>query len=72
MYPDSVVFFVNDRRTFSYPRLTEGPKEQFPFDRPYYLLIDMQLGGSWVGAIDPKQVPVEMEVEWVRYYQAKP
>lgn len=72
MYPDSVVFFVNDRRTFSYPRLTEGPKEQFPFDRPYYLLIDMQLGGSWVGPIDPRQVPVTMEVEWVRYYRAKP
>ena len=72
MYPDSVVFFVNDRRTFSYPRLTEGPKEQFPFDRPYYRLIDMRLGGSWAGAIAPKQVPVDREVKWVLYSQPNP
>lgn len=71
MYPDSLVFFVNDRRTFMYPRLENGPEEQFPFDRPYYLLVDMQLGGSWVGAIDPQDVPVEMEVDWVRYYQKR-
>ena len=71
MYPDSLVFFVNDRRTFMYPRLENGPEEQFPFDRPYYLLVDMQLGGSWVGAIDPQDVPVEMEVDWVRYYQER-
>ena len=27
----------------------------------------MQLGGSWVGAVDPKDLPVEMEVDWVRF-----
>lgn len=71
MYPDSVVFFINGRRTFMYPRTADGPEEQFPFDRPYYLLVDMQLGGRWVGAIDPQDVPVEMEVDWVRYYRER-
>ena len=36
---------------------------------PYYLLIDMQLGGSWVGGVDPKDLPVEMLVDWVRSYE---
>ena len=31
----------------------------------------MQLGGSWVGTVDPADLPVEMEVDWVRYYQWK-
>lgn len=72
MYPDSVVFFINDVRTLTYPRIETDAEGQFPFDKPYYLLIDMQLGGNWVGEIDPADVPVEMEVDWVRYYAPKP
>lgn len=69
MYPDSIVFFINDYRTFAYPKIETDKEGQFPFDRPYYLLIDMQLGGSWVGAVDTLDLPVEMCVDWVRYYK---
>lgn len=70
MYPDSLVFFVNDTHTFSYPRIETDKEGQFPFnDSQFYLLLDMQLGGSWVGAVDPKDLPVEMEIDWVRFYQ---
>ena len=31
----------------------------------------MQLGGSWVGAVGPEDLPVEMEVDWVHFYQRK-
>lgn len=72
MYPDSLSFYVNDVHTFTYPRIQTDKEGQFPFDQPFYLLIDMQLGGSWVGAVDPKDLPVEMEVDWVRFYQRKP
>ena len=44
---------------------------KFPFDIPQYLLIDMQLGGTWVGPVDSTDLPVEMEVDWVRHYQWK-
>ena len=44
---------------------------QYPFNQPFYLLIDMQLGGSWVGAVGPEDLPVEMEVDWVHFYQRK-
>lgn len=70
MYPDSLVFFINDTRTFSYPRIETDKEGQFPFnDSPFYLLLDMQLGGSWVGAVDPEDLPVEMEIDCVRFYQ---
>ena len=29
----------------------------------------MQLGGSWVGGVDPQDLPVEMEIDWVRFYR---
>lgn len=70
LHPDSLVFFINNRKTFSYPRIQTEKEGQFPFDKhKYYLLLDMQLGGSWVGAVEPKDLPVEMEIDWVRYYK---
>ncbi|MDR1881021.1 MAG: glycoside hydrolase family 16 protein [Tannerellaceae bacterium] len=70
IYPDSLSFYINDYHTFTYPRIeTAEEDKQYPFGLPFYLLIDMQLGGSWVGAVDPDDLPVEMWIDWVRYYQ---
>ena len=71
MYPDSLVFFINENRTFCYPRIETDKEGQFPFDQPFYLLIDQQLGGKWVGPVVMEDLPVEMEVDWVRFYQKK-
>ena len=69
-YPDKLVFFVNGKETFTYPRLPAEEKNgQWPFDKPFYILVDMQLGGSWVGNVDMEQLPVEMHVDWVRVYR---
>ncbi|GAB3420651.1 glycoside hydrolase family 16 protein [Niabella aquatica] len=71
-YRDSLVFYVNDKRTFAYPRIETDKKDQFPFaDVKHYLLLDMQLGGSWVGRVEPADLPVEMEIDWVRFYKFK-
>lgn len=68
-YPDSLVFHINGMKTFTYPRIETEYEGQFPFDMAQYLLIDMQLGGTWVGEVDPTGLPVEMVVDWVRHYQ---
>lgn len=69
-YRDSVVFYVNNERTFSYPRIATEKKGQFPYaDGDHYLLLDMQLGGSWVGRVNDADLPVEMEIDWVRFYK---
>lgn len=70
-WPDSLVFHVNGVKTFTYPRIETDKKGQFPFDIAQYLLIDMQLGGTWVGEVDPTGLPVEMAIDWVRHYQLK-
>lgn len=72
MHEDSLVFHVNGRRTFCYPRLQPGIEDQFPFFKDFYILMDMQLGGSWVGEVDPDDLPVTMDVDWVRFYKRHP
>lgn len=67
--PDSLVFSINGKTSFSYPRINTTEKGQYPFGIPYYLLIDMQIEGSWVGKANPEQLPVEMEVDWVKFYE---
>ena len=67
---DSLVFFINNRKTFTYPRIQTDKEGQFPFNtQKFYILLDMQLGGTWVGAVEPKDLPVEMEIDWVRFYK---
>lgn len=72
--PDSLVFRVNGWKTMVYPRLEEGMyagKTQYPFGEPYYLLIDMQIGGNWVGPASGEDLPAEMKVDWVKVYELK-
>lgn len=69
--PDQIRFSINGKTTLVYPKINDGADGQFPFYIPQYLLIDMQLGGQWVGEVDPADTPVEMLVDWVRYYRLK-
>lgn len=69
---DRVVFTINGVETLNYPNIKElEDKDQFPFFHDWYLMLDMQLGGSWVGKITPSDLPVEMEIDWVRYFRIK-
>jgi hypothetical protein len=68
---DSLAFYINRHHTFTYPRVPEKASEgQFVFtDKKFYLLLDMQLGGSWVGKVHAEELPVEMQIDWVKYYK---
>lgn len=69
IWENEVVFYINHEKTFSYPKVNGGANGQFPFYKEWYLIIDMQLGGSWVGSVNLDDLPVEMEIDWVKYYR---
>lgn len=68
-YPDKLVFLLNDEVSFTYPKVEDVDPSQWPYDQPFYLLIDQQLGGGWVGAVRPGDLPVQMVVDFVKVYQ---
>ncbi|MBS0030071.1 glycoside hydrolase family 16 protein [Chitinophaga sp. 22321] len=68
-YPDKIVFHLNGKPTFTYPRVQGVDPSQWPYDQPFYLLIDQQLAGDWVGKVNPGTLPVQMIVDWVKVYQ---
>lgn len=69
-FQDSLVFFVNGRRTLNYPRFRNGENGQFPFSQyEFYLILDAQLGRDRSPYIDTAKLPVELRVDYVRYYE---
>lgn len=69
-FHDSLVFFVNGKRTFCYPRFRDGVDGQFPFsNHDYYLILDAQLGRDRSPYIDTARLPVALRVDYVRYYE---
>lgn len=68
-FPDKLVFTLNGEETFTYPRLKDVDPSQWPYDQPFYLLIDQQLEGAWVGKADSEDLPVQMIIDWVKVYQ---
>jgi hypothetical protein len=67
------VFTVNGKRTHTYPRVPEKGEKQWPFRQKFYLIMSMQIGGSWVNRggrlpTKPEHYPAWMEVDWVRVY----
>lgn len=69
LYEDSVSFLINDKLTFTYRKEPQHGPEQFPYDRPMYLLLDMQLGGHWVGQVKPEELPYRYQIDYVRFYK---
>ncbi len=68
-YPDKIRFAVNDIISFEYSRIPGAGTFQWPFDQPFYLIIDQQLEG-WPGKVtNPDELPIDMTVDWVRLYQ---
>lgn len=73
--PDEIRAYVNDEHyfTFENERLTnpDADYRQWPFDKPFHILLNIAVGGGWGGAqgIDPSIWPQLMVIDYVRVYQ---
>ncbi len=69
-YPDKLVYAINGVTSYEYPKVPGAGTFQWPFDQPFYLIIDQQMEHEWPGPISrPEELPISMTVDWVRLYQ---
>ena len=66
--PAALIWYVNGEETFRYEKTACGDASQWPFTTPFYFLLDMQLGGKWVGEVDATTLPVRTWIDWIRVY----
>ncbi len=68
--PTYIQWMVDDSLYFTTPK-NNGSYEDWPFDQPFHLILNMAVGGNWGGhrGLDPLGWPRRMEVDYVRVYQ---
>lgn len=72
IYEDRIEFYVNNVKTGTYERMNPDRPDQFPYsNHPFYVILSAQLGGAWVGEVEPKDLPARMDIDYVRFYQLK-
>lgn len=69
-HADYIDFFVDDMKVFTFENNNQG-WESWPFDQPFYLILNLAFGGAWGGAqgIDIDSLPQQFIIDYVRIYQ---
>lgn len=68
--PNKIEWFVDNKKYHTIIKDGEE-KEKWPFDRPFYLIMNLAVGGRWGGkhGVDEKVWPQRLEVDYVRVYK---
>lgn len=70
--PDAIICSINGKETFRYPNIKTRETGQYPFGCELYLMLDMQVGATWLPKPDKSTYPAYMDVDWVRMYKLLP
>lgn len=63
--------FIIDNKVFHSFQISKAGEEDNPFRKPFYLIINLALGGNWAGKIDPEIFPQEFIIDYVRVFKRK-
>lgn len=75
--PEEIRWYANGREYFKFrnERVSSPAADyrQWPFDKPFHLVLNVAVGGTWGGAqgVDESIWPQRMEVDYVRVYQRR-
>ncbi|HKJ67748.1 MAG TPA: glycoside hydrolase family 16 protein [bacterium] len=69
---DKIGFFVDEQQYFAFENEGAGDAV-WPFDQPFYLIINAAIGGGWGGqqGVDDSIFPQQYFVEYVRVYKQR-
>lgn len=68
--PDKIEWYANDRKYHQYIR-TSSDIKLWPFNKEFYLILNLAYGGSWggYGGVDDTKLPHRFLIDYVRVYQ---
>lgn len=69
-FADHIDWYFDNTKTFTVNNDNAG-WESWPFDQPFYLILNFAFGGSWGGlkGVDKTALPQEYLIDYVRIYQ---
>lgn len=75
--PSTITYEVNDTPFFTYTRQAGSDYTTWPFDQPFYLILNLAMGGNWGGedmaqfpgnGIDNSALPASLDIKSIYYY----
>ncbi len=74
--PSSITFEVNNTPFYTYARQPGANYKTWPFNQPFYLILNLAIGGNWGGedtsqfptGIDNSALPASMSIQSIYYY----
>lgn len=66
--PDTLEIAFDRKPYFTYTRQQADPAQGWPFDRPFYLILNTAVGGTWGGPVDDSIFPQQFVIDYVRVY----
>ena len=67
--PDRITFTLDGRSYATVTPASLAPGQQWVFNQPFYLILDLAVGGQSAGSPNATQFPASMLVDWVRVYR---
>ncbi len=64
-----IEFFLDGKSQAKYIKGKNASVEDWPFDRKFYLILNIAIGGFWGGEIDDSILPQEMIIDYIRIFQ---
>ncbi|QYA27224.1 glycoside hydrolase family 16 protein [Gramella sp. MT6] len=65
---DKIDLLVDNEVYHSF-EVEEAGSENNPFRKPFYLILNLALGGKWAGKVDEEVLPQKFLIDYVRVYQ---
>lgn len=71
--PNKIEAFIDQKLVLTFPKVSNR-WEDYPFDQPFHILINIAIGGGWGGlqGIDDSIFPQQMVIDYVRVYSYLP
>lgn len=66
---DKIDFYFDDQLYFSFDTKNALNEAENPFQKPFYLLLNLAVGGTWGGEVDDENLPQSYLIDYVRIYK---
>jgi beta-glucanase (GH16 family) len=65
--PDKIDFFIDGDLYYTYTPASKD-NEHWPYNTPFFIIMNVAIGGGFGGEVDPSVTEAKMEVDYVRVY----
>ena len=68
---ETLRWFIDDTEYHVIERKDSDTYKEWPFDKPFHLILNLAVGGDWGGreGVDEDAFPARFEIDWVRVWQ---